>query len=230
MLEFVNTMTRLWQSTRQEKYFKGLKQFIIWIWRLIRWMTWWIAWLMLRVFIHGLVWGAILDEVVKGPTAMASIWVSVHCLNVWAFSGQYGWLLAKINGPNFMFILKANCCFEIVVKAGTKMFPWAYFWYICWESLMPSINWFVRSLVDVSEGLALYACSKRSVNLVMYSCILSSPCLRQESLFWAAATLVHSENLSHSLTVISSQVEFWEISSFTHLCTEPLDVTEATLE
>ena len=82
---------------------------------------------------------------------------------------------------------------------------------------MPSINWFVRSLVNVSDGLTLHACSKKSVNLVMYSCILSSPCLRQESLFWVIALLVHSENLSHSLTLISSQAELWKIS-FLHIC------------
>ena len=46
---------------------------------------------MLKVFIHNLVWGAVLDEVVKGPTAMALL----ECLSiqwsVWKTVSQNQW-------------------------------------------------------------------------------------------------------------------------------------------
>ena len=74
----------------------------------------------------------------------------------------------------------------------------------------------------------LEACSSKSVNCTMYSCILSVPCFSLFSLFLANASLIQSENPPLSLILIEYQVWPALTCSCVYLCNGSLDVAEAT--
>ena len=94
---------------------------------------------------------------------------------------------------------------------------------------MPSIKFDAKVVLAVSVGCKLCACSTKSVNLEMYSCIGSSNYLNVVSLCLAIVEVSHSENLSCNRVSMTGQFLPTECNSLTYVCSDPLEVVNATL-
>ena len=74
---------------------------------------------------------------------------------------------------------------------------------------MPSIKFDAKIVLAVSVGCKLCACSTKSVNLEMYSCIGSSNCLNDclnvVSLCLSIVEFPHSQNLSCNRVSMTGQ-------------------------
>ena len=126
ILGFVVIMTRSGLCTKQ-KFAHIFDQFNVWLWKLIRSVTWLIIWLMfyieLRLPIPGLGLGPVFNKMIRWTTVMVGTWISAHCLNVWVYCYICERLLAKINGPNFLLELQVNCFLEIIVETVATLLP-----------------------------------------------------------------------------------------------------------
>ena len=62
--------------------------------------------------------------------------------------------------------------------------------------MMPSIKFETRIMLAGYVGLRVYACSTKSENFEMYSCMAKSVCVNVVNLCLAIVEFPHSENLS----------------------------------
>ena len=95
--------------------------------------------------------------------------------------------------------------------------------------MIPSIKFEARIMLAGSVGVRVYACSTKSENFEMYSCMAKSVFLNVVNLCLAIVEFPHSKNLSCKRGFIADQYLPNECSSLTYLWNDPLEVTKATL-
>ena len=116
--------------------------------------------------------------------------------------------------------LKMSCRVEILQDLSL---------FLMYGFMMPSIKFEARIMLAGSVGVRVYACSTKSENFEMYSCIAKSVCLNVVNLCLAIMEFQHSENLFCKRGFIADQYLPDECSSLTYLWSDPLEVAKVSL-
>ena len=101
--------------------------------------------------------------------------------------------------------------------------------FLMYGFMIPSIKFEARIVLAGSVGVRVYACSTKSENFEMYSCMAKSVCLNMVSLCLAVVEFPHSENLSCKRGFFADQCLPDECSCLTYLWSYSLEVAKATL-
>ena len=116
--------------------------------------------------------------------------------------------------------LKTSCRLEILQNLSL---------FLIYGFMMLSIKFEARIMLAGSVGARVYACSTKSENFEMDSCMAKSVCLNVVNLCLAIVEFPHSENLSCKKGFIACQCLPDECSSLTYLWSDPLEVAKRTL-
>ena len=95
---------------------------------------------------------------------------------------------------------------------------------------MPSLKFETRIMLAGSVGVGVYACSTKSKNFEMYSCMAKSVCLNVVNLCLAIVEFLHSVNLSFKRGFIAGQCLSDECRYLTYYGVIPLKLLKQNFQ